>query len=408
MRRVITTRDHLLFFVLAAAIAFVLLPARDARGTPQFARMYGIESCTSCHVVAPKLNRFGEAFRARGYRLDPTSARGPQSTAPLAVWITARQEEQVSRDFSELYLNRVELISGGPIGDLPLSYFVEWRVVSMETRSDGTLRDRSGRFEDAFINLGLGQRAGVTVGQFRALNQIDVSRRLSLGEPAAFSTSLAGDPSDDAGIQSLRGFSPSGRSPGVALSLQSIEGESPSDGLFHRATLPFVGEFSIPLTEEARDEASFELEGPAKGIFLETYYRQGLNSIGAHGFVDDDRWLLMGVGTVNYKDLYLTAGVGIDDQEDASSRGRYSLEVEYLPDWSRRWRPGVGFRVEQVTTPTASRPTSTTSCSAGRTRTTTRPCSRSSTGRRRTTTRSSSTSPSCFSRHRGAAATPPG
>ena len=38
------------------------------------------------------------------------------------------------------------------VSDLPLSYFIEWRVVSLSTRQDGSLKDRGGRFEDAFVN----------------------------------------------------------------------------------------------------------------------------------------------------------------------------------------------------------------------------------------------------------------
>ena len=127
-----------------------------------------------------------------------------------------------------------------------------------------------------------------------------------------------------------------------------MQGQSPSDGLFHIATLPLVGELSLPLSKEARDEASFELQGPPKGVFLETFYRVGLNSVGVHGFIDDDRRLATAVGRMNYKDFYATAGVGLDDRENLPVRKRYSLELEYLPTWYERFRPGAGFRVEYI------------------------------------------------------------
>jgi len=267
---------------------------------------------------------------------------------PLAVWITGRYEERSPQDLAKAYVPKVELISGGPMGD-QFSYFIEWRVVSLDLRNDGSLRDRGGRFEDAFIHWQINDRNTLTVGQFRSLKQYDVSMRLSASEPAIFSTSLAGDPSSNPRIQSLRAFSLSGRSPGVAYTLQSIGGSSASDGLFHSVTVSLVGELSVPLSDEARREASFELQGPSKGVFLETFYRCGLNSLGAHAFMDEDRWLMTGVGRVNYQDFYATAGVGLDDATGRGSRTRYSLEAEYLPIWYETIRPGLGFRVEHLT-----------------------------------------------------------
>ena len=271
------------------------------------------------------------------------------ATLPFAVWLTGSHEDQDPKGFSETLFPKVEIISGGPLGDY-LSYFVEWRTVSRGTRSDGSIKDRSGRFEDAFINWKIDERSSLTLGQYRALNQVDVSRRLSISEPALFSTSLPGKPSSDTRIGSLRAFSPAGRSPGLTYSFQSIQGESPSDGLFHFVTVPFPGELSIPLTSKARDEASFELRGEPKGVFLETFYRKGLNSIGLHSFIGDDRWLATGVGTLHFDNFYLTGGAGVDDRRDGSPRIRSSLEMEYLyaRDIDDLFRPGVGFRVEHV------------------------------------------------------------
>lgn len=329
-----------------AAVSFCLGLAESVEATPQFARSTG-RSCISCHVAPPKLNQWGEAFRARGYRLPNDNKRTP--TVPFAVWLTGRYEDRSPGDLQDFYVPKVEFISGGRLGDLPLSYFIEWRVVSLDLRSNGTLRDRGGRFEDAFINWEINDRNTLTVGQFRSLNQYDVSLRLSVSEPVVFSASLPGAPSSNSRIQGLRGFAPSGRSPGVTYTLRSIEGPLPSDGLFHFVNVPFVGELSLPLSEEARREASFELEGPAKGVFLETFYRRNLNSVGAHAFIGDDRFLLTGVGRFNYKDLYFTAAAGIDDAAGRRARGRYSFEAEYLLSQFDAIRPGIGFRVEQIT-----------------------------------------------------------
>jgi len=118
----------------------------------------------------------------------------------------------------------------------------------------------------------------------------------------------------------LRAFAPSGRSAGVTYQFRSLLGKRPSDGLFHLVTIPMPSEFSIPLTSEARREASFQFEGRPKGVFLETFYRRGLNSIGGHAFLDRDRRLVQGVGTLNYKRFYATAGLGMDQRDTPSRR----------------------------------------------------------------------------------------
>ena len=158
----------------------------DVMAIPQYARQFRV-NCTHCHVIAPKLSVEGEIFLQRGYRLDRVEEpESLLSTVPASIWITTRHEEQLSRDFSDTFLPKVELISGGAMGDLPLSYFIEWRLVSKQTRNDGTILDRSGRFEDAFVNWEINSRNTLRVGQFRSLNQYDVSRRLSISEPAIF------------------------------------------------------------------------------------------------------------------------------------------------------------------------------------------------------------------------------
>src|SRR5437899_9651189 len=50
-----------------AVIAF-LMADTSAQAVPAFARKYQT-SCQTCHIVFPKLNAFGEAFRLRGYRM---------------------------------------------------------------------------------------------------------------------------------------------------------------------------------------------------------------------------------------------------------------------------------------------------------------------------------------------------
>src|SRR6202521_278357 len=88
-------------FQLVARVALVALgllaAASTAHAVPSFARKYQT-SCQTCHVVFPKLNAFGEAFRLRGYRMPgeteemikqpPVSLGAPayKRLWPQAVW----------------------------------------------------------------------------------------------------------------------------------------------------------------------------------------------------------------------------------------------------------------------------------------------------------------------------------
>jgi hypothetical protein len=236
------------------------------------------------------LNDRGLRFLAAGYRLEGDDRT---LTIPLAIWNTVDVEWRHSTDLVKGFPSRVELISAGPIGSTGAVYFAEWRALSQNVGGNGRLVNRSGRFEDLFVRVPVTRRGALsfTAGQFRALTQVDVSQRLSLSEPLVFSSAVPGRPATDARLTALRGFSPSGRQPGVRAEYQLTRAESPADGWFAAATVPLTGELTIPFT----DAASFEFEGRPKGVFLEAFRRSGLTSIGGHAFVGDDRRLVTGV-----------------------------------------------------------------------------------------------------------------
>jgi len=306
---------------------------------PYFARKYRV-ACSQCHVAPPKLNRFGEAFIAAGYQ-DPTLR--PTGTWPFAVWISARSDTRpkgAAEDDVRAYLNRVEIISGGQVAAPWLSYFVEWRPLSQEGRADGSLRDRAGRFEDLFLTATRGG-AELTVGQFRQIAQVDVSRRIGLNEPLVLSSSLPGSGDGNAREVGLRAFSPAGRSPSVRLGWHRDLWEEARWSTL--VAVPFPGEFSIPLTAEARREASNEIEWNPKGVLVETFVRMGLTSYGAHAFVDSGRHLAGAVATGNHGAVYWTGMVGW--ARSGVTRGRWSLEGEIFPA-ALRGLLGVGARAE--------------------------------------------------------------
>lgn len=335
--------------ILLACLGLILVTPASA--TPEFQRRYKVKSCNTCHTVVPKLNERGYDFLARGYRPDPELNLERESTFPLSVWLAGRADHRIAKQSVDpkVFFNKVEFIAGDSVGD-DFNYFVEWRALSLETRSDGSLKDRSGRFEDLWVNWMIDDRWTLTAGQFRPLQQIEPGRKISLSQPAIFRSSLPGKKDSDPRLTSLRKFSTGSRSPAISLGYQSIfSEENAADGLFHAVTVTFPGEISLPLTREARIEASHELETNAKGVVLETFYRRGLNSVGVHGFVGDDRWMASLVGEANTGDVFFLGGVGIDHVDGKDDVLRSSLAVEYLPTLDNTdWRPGVGFRVDSV------------------------------------------------------------
>jgi hypothetical protein len=297
----------------------------DAYSIPYFARKYNV-SCQACHLHPPKVNITGEKFAAGGY--DDIDIQPVRTTLPFALWISgAAQNIPDEQGIYKGTPNRVELITADRIPAVNLSYFIEWRILSREITPAGTIRDRSGRFEDLFLLYDVTRNIQIWIGQYRALTQIDVSRRLSISEPLVFSQSLPGAPASSQRITSLRGFAPSGRSP--SLRLMGVIPVDPGsiDGWYAVATVPFTGEFSIPLGRDARRNASFELEGIPKGLFLEIYRRVGISSIGVNYFNGSEERSYLGlVGDIQ--------------------RGRYILEGAIArtawrgpDDW--RWSVGL-------------------------------------------------------------------
>jgi hypothetical protein len=319
--------------VLGLLLLAALPLAAPAEAIPYFARKYEV-TCATCHVQPPMLNSFGEAFRTGGYRFPGREAR---RTVPLAIWASMRSdafldEPEVSAAV-RAYVNKLELISGGEVTPW-LSYFVEWRTLSLEpVRREGAmvLRDRSGRFEDVFVTAAAGNLE-LTLGQFRQIDQVDVSLRLGLSEPLPLSASLPGVRTEGTARQrSLRGFSPAGRSPSARLAWRR-----PLDGgwsWWSAAALPLPGEFSIPLSSAARVEASNEIEWRPKGVFLESFVSRGLHSAGGHLFVGEGERLLAQAVTTGSRARFFWTGVAGVERVEGVSRGRWSLEAQYVPTY---------------------------------------------------------------------------
>ena len=339
--------------IAASAVVLIIVSTvfvAPAWAVPEFSRSTGSD-CVECHVSPPMLNERGESFEARGYRLPEHLDHRSSGTIPFSVWTTSRTQTHGDLDGSDTFITRVEPIIGGSIGDLPISYFVEWRLLDLHVQSDGSRGDRSGRFEDVEVAIEFIENHTVEVGQYRALTQLNASQRLSVSEPSIMGAGLPGRSDERARRESVRSFSPSGRSPSVRYEWHSIEeDESIANGLFHALSVVFPGEFSLPITDRASEAASFEFEPRPKGVFGETYYRRGLSSAGVHAFAGDaGRWLAQALGRINYDDFLVTAGLGRDSGTGEGARTRMSIQPEYLIRWHPRVRGALGLRAENIT-----------------------------------------------------------
>lgn len=315
------------FRLLSVMVLVLGLAGARLDATPQFARKYQ-KDCSFCHLAPPVLNARGEDFLARGYRLGDALTPVPShQTMPVSVWSTWDYERRSNSSTNRGFPGRVELISAGPIGRSRAAYFVEWRLVSQQIATGNTLLNRSGRFEDLFVTTPVGRSpVNLTVGQFRSIAQVDVSRRLSIAEPLVFSASLPGASGSSSRVTSLRAFSPSGRQPALRVMWQQQIQDRPADGWSAGVAVLFPGELTIPLT----DAASFEVEGRPKGVLIESFRRSGLRSIGGHVFLGDDRSLAMAVGALNMGTRVVVTGAGGVEIIGDTTEGRFGVQGEFF------------------------------------------------------------------------------
>ncbi len=101
-------------FSLIPYVMALLLLGTAVQATPFFARTYGF-SCETCHSGFPRLNAFGLAFKANGFRIPGGEKSAPlawQKTIPLATQIQPTTQRfspgHVESDFTD-----TQLLAGG-------------------------------------------------------------------------------------------------------------------------------------------------------------------------------------------------------------------------------------------------------------------------------------------------------
>lgn len=110
--------------------------------------------------------------------------------------------------------------------------------------------------------------------------------------------------------------------------------------------MPLSGELTAPLGDEARRNASFELEAGPKGLLYETYYRKGISSIGGAVFAGNDRSLSNVTGVLQLGHHSLVGTVGTARYRQDYNDFRLSAGDTWIP---KSW-PGIGARLDHQST----------------------------------------------------------
>lgn len=141
---------------------FLSLLAGDVFAIPAFARRYDVD-CTFCHQIFPKLNRTGERFKERGYRLENEDAFEGSAwiaSAPVSGRLFGTRSMPEGRDAQNI--GYLKILSAGNLGS-KLSYWVDdaWlragggtthiepdnAWVRVDFKAAGKLYAKAGRFE---------------------------------------------------------------------------------------------------------------------------------------------------------------------------------------------------------------------------------------------------------------------
>ncbi|MBM3477178.1 MAG: hypothetical protein FJX75_28250 [Armatimonadetes bacterium] len=195
-------RDRVHLTPLVVFGALVLLGAvRPASAIPVFARKYGF-NCTMCHSTFPRLNDFGQRYRANGYQLpgreqdDKTILESP---VPLAMRTTFGYTNDSfdnvagADDVSLFRVEGLDLLSGGLLGK-NIGYFT---IYTPEIGDSNWVEGQPGTLEMAnvmFSNL-CSTKLNVRLGRFEpAYVPFSVKRNLSRSPYEIYEFAFPGGP----------------------------------------------------------------------------------------------------------------------------------------------------------------------------------------------------------------------
>jgi hypothetical protein len=281
-------------------------------GTPQFARQTKL-ACSACHSHIPLLNEFGQKFYANGFRLD----KGHKMFDTVPVWGTFAAQSQATPG-SKVYpvsTNTSELASYGSLPNEGLLYHFEF----FPTTNDVT----------AYGIKSFGEHFAVAAGNINVMSQYDPGLDISLSTPIFLAPGLTGP------NNSLQGpFSPGGTLMGVRLSSGTGSALPYGQGWQAAATVPFSNEIG--------NAPGFDTTDTARGVFLETFNRQGMNSYGLNSFFGQDgRHYYGGVVQQKAGQLFFEGG-GAFAQGFGDQTHVYSLGADWIPTFDK----ALSFRAD--------------------------------------------------------------
>jgi len=178
--------------LLATLTALVLLCPRPAAAVPVFARKYGT-NCTMCHSSVPRLNDFGQRYRANGYRMPDREEEERtvlDSPPPFAARtgvgflyddLDRRAEASGGSDASTFQLTGLDLFSAGLLGR-----HVGYLAVYVPPIPDGPgLAAQEGTLEMASLVFSgfAGPWLNVRVGRFEPAYVTTSAKRVLSGAP---------------------------------------------------------------------------------------------------------------------------------------------------------------------------------------------------------------------------------
>ena len=296
--------------------AACLWTAEPALGVPSFARKYET-SCTTCHVVPPKLNAFGRAFKNMGYRMPggeedlvkskeislgapawkrvwpdgvwPTSIPGGQF---LAIALNSNFDVNPSAEVNNSFdgIGEVGLLMGGTLGET-FSFFGEMAL--FEDGAPGHIGRLFVQYNrNRFLNMKLGQFEPSVAPFSNHLRLTRVTNYLSNVFPTIPAGNFFGFSPNQRGIELWGGKEGPGGTGGLMYAFGVVNGEF--GGSIHALENSAVGDL-VEEIESARNRNGNEFDvNSGKDFYAQASYKIGglgvFGSGGGDSLRQSDNW----------------------------------------------------------------------------------------------------------------------
>jgi hypothetical protein len=310
MKKLTPKRPAICLAIVYAVISVASIGS--GMGTPQFARQTKLP-CSACHSHVPLLNEFGQKFYANGFRLD--KSHKTYDTVPLWATFSAQGATTPGSKTVPISYDDSEIASYGAFQPEGLLYHFEFFPTTNNVAAYGI--------------KSFGSHFAVSAGNINTMSQYDPGLDITLSTPVYLAPAPTGP------NNSLQGpFSPGGSLMGVRLSGSTDSALPYGQGWQVAATVPFSNEIG--------NAPGFDTTEMARGVYLETFHRQGMNSIGLNSFAGEDgRHYYGAVVQQKVGSMFFEGGGGyangFGDQTHV-----YSLSADWVPTFDK----ALAFRVD--------------------------------------------------------------